>query len=394
LTATHLRQTTPPGSNDVATQLALWSIPVLLAGALLQLVLKLSAAPLFIDFLTMWTGGRLAAAPHAAIYDPAFMDRAQVWFLGDQAHDRPFPYPPSSLLVLCPLGRLAFWPASLVWMSATLGAFAAVVARLAPRPKGLTMALVLIAPGSLWAALSGQCVFLTGSLAISGLLLLERRPALAGALLGAAAAFKPTVVLMAPLALIGGGHWRSLIWAGITGLGLAALSGLLWGFDHWLVWLTYAPNYLAAITSNRAYVTAIVAPAGLAARLGLVGPQLLAWRLAFALIGAAGAVLVFRRSKSLWARLTALFGASLVAAPYAMNYELTLLIPGAVLALFTVGPGRPRTLAFGAYWSLALAGLPVIGPLLVFVYLALALACGRADEAGRLEVGRAQPAVA
>jgi hypothetical protein len=366
-----------PHPDDVAAALALWSIPVLLAGVLLQLVLKLNDAPLFVDFLTMWTGGRLADAPHAAIYDPAYIDRAQAWFLGTAAHDRPFPYPPTSLFILWPLGRLAFWPASLVWMGATIGAFVAIIWRFAPSPKGLGLTLVLIAPGSLWTALSGQCVFLTGALAIAGLILLERRPVLAGVLLGAAAAFKPTVLLMAPLALIGGGHWRTLIWAGITGLALAGLSAAIWGIDHWIAWIVYAPRFLTAITSNPAYVTAIVA-----------------WRLAFALAGAATAFLVFRKSRALWPRLTALFGASLVATPYAMNYEMTLLLPGAVLALFTVGAGWPRALAFCAYWALVFAGLPVIGPISVFVYFALALACGLADQMDRTAPAAPRPVIA
>ena len=381
--------------REPGVRLARFSVPVLLGGVLIQLVLKLSAAPLFVDFLAMWTGGHLAASHPLAIYDPAIVDRAQAWLLGPAAHDRPFPYPPDSLLIFQPLGVLPFWSAALVWMALTVAAFCVVVASLQPRARGLVLTLTLLAPGAVWAILSGQCVFLTGALAIAGVAHLERRPVLAGVLLGAAAAFKPTVLLMAPAALIGGRHWRSLIVSGLSGLAFVALSALIWGPGLWFAWLAYAPRYLAAITANPAYVTAIVAPAGLAAQLGLSGPPLLIWRLAFAGAGCVAAVLVFRRSKALWPRLTALFGASLIATPYAMNYETTLLLPGAVLALLSVWGARARGLAFGAYWALAFAGLPVVGPLAVFVYFALALACGRADETerpqGAVEV---EPAVA
>jgi Glycosyltransferase family 87 len=376
-------------------RLARLSVPVLVGGVLLQLVLKLSAAPLFVDFLAMWTGGHLAAVHPLAVYDPGIVDRAQAWLLGPAAHDRPFPYPPDSLLIFQPLGALPFWTAAIVWMAVTLAAFCLVVASLNPRQRGLVLALTLLAPGAVWAALSGQCVFLTGALAIAGVSQLERRPVLAGVLLGAAAAFKPTVVLMAPAALIGGRHWRSLIVSGLSGLAFVALSALIWGPSLWFTWFAYAPRYLAAITGNSSYVTAIVAPAGLAAQLGLSGTPLLVWRLAFAGAGCVAAVLVFRRSRALWPRLTALFGASLIATPYAMNYETTLLLPGAVLALLSVWGARARGLAFGAYWALAFAGLPVVGPLAVFVYFALALACGRVDETERPRAAvEAEPAVA
>ncbi|HEY2050772.1 MAG TPA: glycosyltransferase family 87 protein [Caulobacteraceae bacterium] len=369
--------------REPGVRLARYAVPILIGGAVLQLVLKLSAAPLFMDFLAMWTGGHLAASHPLSIYNPDVVDRAQAWLLGPAAHDRPFPYPPDTLLVFQPLGALPFWTAAIVWMAVTVAVFCAVVATLYPKGRGLVLTLTLLAPGAIWAMLSGQCVFLTGALAIAGVAQLERRPVLAGVLLGAAAAFKPTVLLMAPAALIGGRHWRSLVVSGLSGLAFVALSALIWGPTLWLTWFAYAPRYLAAITANQAYVTAIVAPAGLAAQLGLSGFALLAWRLAFTGAGCLAAILVFRRSRALWPRLTALFGASLIATPYAMNYETTLLLPGAVLALLNVWGGRARGLAFGAYWALAFAGLPVVGPLAVLVYFALALACGRADETER-----------
>jgi hypothetical protein len=370
-------------------------MPVLIWGVGLQLALKLKDAPIFVDFLAMWTGGRLARADPASIYHPAVVDKAQAWLLGAGAHDRPFPYPPTSLLIFEPLGRLPFWIAAVAWFAPIVIAFGIVAARLAPRHRIMAVSLVLLGPGALWAALSGQCVFLTGALALAGASLLERRPILAGVLLGAAAAFKPTILLMAPVALLGGGHWRALISAGATGLALVGLSALLWGPALWFEWLAYAPPYLAAITSNPRYVTAIVAPAGLAAQLGLTGDALLVWRCAFMVVAATGAFLVFRRTRALWPRLSALFGASLLATPYAMNYEMTLLLPGAVLAMMTVEGLRARWLSFGAYWAMVFAGLPVVGGVSFLLYLALTLGCGLTDDARKARVSaRAEPAVA
>jgi hypothetical protein len=388
----------PPGaaaSPDSFTRMAWLSLPVLVWGLGLQLALKLKAAPLFVDFLTMWTGGRMAWTDAASIYHPAVVDQAQAWLLGAGAQDRPFPYPPISLLAFGPLGRLPFWTASIVWIAPIAVAFGVVAVRLAPRHRWLAAALILLGPGSIWAALSGQCVFLTGALALAGTSQLERRPILAGALLGAAAGFKPTILLMAPVALVGGGHWRSLISAGVCGLALVGLSALIWGPGLWLEWLAYAPHYLTAITANTRYVTAIVAPAGLAAQLGLGGVALLVWRFVFMAAAAVGAFLVFRRTRALWARLSALFGASLLATPYAMNYEMTLLLPGAVLALMAVEGARARWLAFGAYWALVFAGLPVVGGVAFLLYIGLTLGCGLADDARKApSPARVEPAVA
>ncbi len=379
----------PPGDP---TRLAGFSLPILATGAILIAVIKLSSQPLFIDFFTMWTGGRMSWTELHHIYDMARVDQAQAWLLGADAHDRPFPYPPTTLLVFAPLGLLPIWVASALWMIPIVAAFSWAAISLVPRERWLAAALILLAPPTVWAAISGQCVFLTGALAICGVRSLERRPVLAGILLGLAAAFKPTVLLMAPVAMMAGGHWRSLIAAGLAGLAMMALSVLFWGVQPWLAWFAYAPNYLATITANHAYVLGIVAPTGLAARLGLDGDLLLLWRCAFALMGGLATVLVFRRTKALWPRLTALFAASVLATPYAMNYEMALILPGAVLALITARTLRSQILALAAYWGLAFAGLPSVGSYSIFIFLVFAGACAL-SEAGldRLPITEPEP---
>lgn len=344
-----------------------WAVAAALAAVSARLlVFKLSAQPLCIDFLAMWTGGRMTNP-----YDVAAVDHAQAWLLGAAAHDRPFPYPPSALLVFGPLGRLPFWTASAVWMTVTLAAFALVALLLLPgRQRLLGAALLAVLPGVVWAALSGQISFLIGALAIGGVALLDRRPLLAGALLGVAAAFKPTVLLLAPVALIAGGHWRALAGAMLGGLATIAASVLAYGLAPWLAWIAGASGYLAHITGNPRFFTSIITPMGLAAQLGLKGWVLTVWRLAFTAAGLAVAILVFRRKPPLATRLTALIGASLLASPYAMNYETVLLAPGAVLA---VVESRGRITDLAAYVALALAGLPVISPIAFLIYILLAL---------------------
>lgn len=337
------------------------------------LIHKLSGQPPFIDFLTMWTGGRIAETVPARLYDLATINQAQAWLLGPLVHDRPFPYPPTALLVFGPLGRLPFPVASGVWMIGTLTAFGVAAFRLSPSRPLMTGGLILLTPAVVWATLSGQCTFLIGGLAIPAVTLLRRRPRLAGALLGMAAAFKPTVLIMAPVVLLAEGQWLALAAAGVAGLGLAGLSALAYGPATWIAWFAMSGGYLTHITHNPQFSTAIVAPAGMAAQIGLQGAALTLWKAAFCAAGALIAIAVVWRTPAIAPRLTALFGASLLASPYAMNYETALMAPGAVLTLLTAGDAGARRWATAALAALAAAGIPVIcGPALI-LFLGLSL---------------------
>ena len=363
------------GSVDAPAWL-LWSMAALLAAVAARLtVFKLRTQPLFVDFLAMWTGGRMANAAPARLYDFAATDRAQAWLLGAAAHDRPFPYPPSSLLVFSPLGRLDFWIAATLWTGLTLAAFACVTAaRLPTRRRAVGVALVLLTPGAVWAAISGQVSFFVGALVVGGMAMLERRPWLAGACLGVAAAFKPTVLLMAPVALIAGGHWRAMLGAALAGLAVVGLSVAVFGLGPWQAWIAAEPAFADHIIHNPRYFTGIITPTGLALQLGLTGWSGVAWRVGFAVVGVVMAVVVFRRTTDLAPRLTALIGGGLLISPYVMTYETALLAPGAVLAVLTATGARPRIVAALAFVALAVAGFPNVGAGALLVFLALSMA--------------------
>jgi hypothetical protein len=347
---------------------------VMASGAIALLAFKLRRQPAFLDYLVMWTGGRLADSDPGALYDFARIDRAQTWLLGPLAQDRPFPYPPSSLLIFAPLARLSFWAAAWAWFAGGAALFAMGTRRLAAWRWRAVLALACVMPGVVWAALSGQCAFLVGGLAMLAIVGLDRRPIAAGVLIGLALMLKPTLLLMAPVALLAGGHWRALFATGLTCATILAVSLLLFGVGPWIDWITVAPGYLARIAADPRYRTAIIAPTGLAIRLGVVGWALTASRMVFAVTGAVLATAVFRRTGSSPAlRLVALVGGSLLAAPYAMNYECALLAPAAALAVSEAKGRRGLGIAVAAYLALALAGLPDIGAFAFPIFLILTL---------------------
>src|SRR3546814_16331144 len=65
-----------------------------------------------------------------------------------------------------------------------------------------------------------------------GVLLLERRPWLAGALFGCLT-LKPHLALLIPLVLAARGLWRPFVAAGLTSVGLVALSAAVFGLERW-----------------------------------------------------------------------------------------------------------------------------------------------------------------
>ena len=83
----------------------------------------------------------------------------------------------------------------------------------------------MLIPWVAFAAFCGQVTFLLGALVMTGLVVNKERPITAGVLFGLAAAVKPQLLMLLPLALIAEGRWRTIIATGVT-----ALRGLASGY--------------------------------------------------------------------------------------------------------------------------------------------------------------------
>lgn len=376
--------TPTPAEGRSAWDLLLAAVAAgLIVFALMLARALLSGQPAAIDYLPMWTGARLAAAEPAKLYDFAAVTTAQRWLLGPIAGMRPFPYPPSALVVLGPLARLPFWISYGAWMAAGLAAFLVASLRLAPSGRRWLAAPLLLAPAAAVVGIvAGQSVFLIGAIAMAAILILPRRPLLAGVLLGAAMAVKPTVLILVPVALIAGGHWRALLAAGVAGLLMIGVSVLAYGPGPWPAWIQALPAFQAQVLGDPLLRKCLITPTGLAAQIGLTGPLLLAWRGAFILAGIALAAAGFRLTTVPSLRLTALFGAGLLASPYAMNYDAALLLPGAVAILLAARSSRGRAVALAAFAAVVAAGFPNVGAVALMIFLALCPISMLADRRG------------
>ena len=172
------------------------------------------------DFASFWNAGRLAVQGDAVtVYDHDAFVKAQlaanpvyyVFF---------FFYPPHYLLALMPIGLLAYPPAYLAFMGSTFAAAAS--ALFAIRPNRWTVLGAVAAPVFVMTLFFGQNAFLTGAFLAAGLLLVDKRPVLAGVAIGALT-IKPQLGLLIPLAFVCGGYWRTIFSAAVsTGVMLGA----------------------------------------------------------------------------------------------------------------------------------------------------------------------------
>ncbi len=371
---------TPPSVRAPADPVTLLfrGLTAAVAGVLVVLAVSVAQAllatqPLAIDFLPLWTAGRFAAHDPARIYDFQALTDAQSWLLGPIRSLRPFAYPPSALLVLAPLSVLPFWWAYAVWMTGTAIAFMTAALAVTPQRPWLAGLLILAPPATVLVFVAGQSSFLIGALGLGALAMLDRRPWLAGVLLGLAAAFKPTLLVMAPLALIAGGSWKALASAALAGVALVAASAVCFGIEPWLAWLAALPRFQVQTLHDTGVLKGVVTPASVAIQLGLDGAMAMALRGLFAVLAIAAVAVTFNRTRDLTLRIVALFGSAFPITPYAMGYDTSLLLPAAVASLLAAGGLRGRIAGMAGYLAAVSAGFPHIGAWGLVIFLAIAL---------------------
>ena len=231
-------------------------------------------------------------------------------------------YPPPFLLIAALLATLPYLAALALWQGATLAGAVAVARTIVPG-RGTTLA-VLAAPASFVCLGHGQNAFLTASLLAGGLWLLDRRPWLAGLLLGCLV-YKPQFAVLLPVVLIAAGNRRAFLGAAVSSLALVATTLAIWGWPVWHAFADSLPITRAIviesgqtgwekIVSAFAMVRAWDAPVPLAyAVQGCVS--------ALAIVGAA----VAARWASPAVRGAVVCGAALLSTPYALDYDLVIL---------------------------------------------------------------------
>lgn len=184
------------------------------------------------DFLNFWMYGRAAGMPDPGQwYDAVAYNRTLADLLGPDYPGQNWSYPPSVMLVAAPFGRIGYLPALLMWTVLNLSVFLAVAMRhIADRR---TLLALMVSPAAVFCLISGQSSFLTTAMLIGIFAFLDRRPLLAGVLIGLLT-IKPQLGVLLPVMLLASGRWRVFIVASLTTLALIALTAALFGPQVWL----------------------------------------------------------------------------------------------------------------------------------------------------------------
>jgi arabinofuranan 3-O-arabinosyltransferase len=309
------------------------------------------------DFVNVWASGRQALDGNAAAaYDVAIHKQAEVAALG-----HPFPgqylwiYPPAFFLVAAPLAFLPFVAAYAAWMTLTFSAYVAAMRAIIGERAGFLLACAF--PGILSNLVAGQNGFLTAALLGGSLLLMERRPVLAGCLIGLLS-FKPHLGVLFPLVLVAGRHWRVLAAAAVTTALLVVASAWVLGLEVWQAFLQSLPLASeATLAQGRADWAKLQSVYALTQLLG--GSAALAWCLQLALSGIIALALcgLWRRRVSFELQAAALATGALLVTPYLFLYDLVVL---AVPMAFLIRAGRRSGQLRGEMLVIGLASLLIL----------------------------------
>jgi hypothetical protein len=331
---------------------------VVLTGALVtgDWLIDAQGRPLASDFVNVYAAGHLAGDGHAPLaYDWVAHKSMEARALG-HGFDNYFGwhYPPPFLFVAAALALLPFLAAALLWLAVTLPLYAATVRAIAGTRTSWVIALGF--PAVLWNATAGQNGFLTAALFGGTLVLLERRPVLAGICLGLLS-YKPHFALLFPFALAAGGYWRTLLSAGAVALAMAASSWLVFGSETWVAFFQWMPTTTQAVLGDGlADWDRLQSVFGFVrARPGLFGGvEMLAWsaQAAVALIVTALVSWLWRRRTPYALKAAALAAGALLVTPYLYMYDLVVL---AVAVAFLLRHARDNGFSAGDLASLAAA---------------------------------------
>jgi alpha-1,2-mannosyltransferase len=329
-------------------RIRLWALAVLVAslagiGFLLATSDGLNdykGRPLGTDFSDIYAGGTyvLDGTPALAFDPPQQHAREQAIF-GAATPFYGWSYPPFLLFVSAALALMPYPAALAVWQGSTLLLYLGMLWALLRSVKARPEEASALARDPLWLLLAvaspavfvnlghGHNGFLTATLIGMALVVLDRRPILAGILLGLLS-YKPQFGVMIPLVLIASARWRAFTSAAATVLVLTIVTTLAFGPDIWRAFLDSMPFTREVILEQGG--TGWYKIQTVFSWVRMWGGSI---HLAYAIQGAvtvtlAGALVWLWRSGAAYPlKAAALIIASLLATPYGLDYDFVALAP-------------------------------------------------------------------
>jgi hypothetical protein len=312
--------------------------------------------PLGADFVSFWAASSIALnADPAAVYDQERHGTVEQQAIGREIPYYAWFYPPVFLLIVLPLALFPYALSLTIWLAATAAGYVAVIRRMLPFKGVLWAALGF--PAALVNVMNGQNAFLSVALLGGGVALLDRRPMVAGTLLGVMG-YKPQLACLVPLALLASGRWKAMGSAMVTLVVLTGVSFALFGR------ITFVSFFATAHLAQRALEDGLVEWSKMQsvfASIRLLGGSsgfAYAAQLVFAAAATLAVIRVWRAQVSTGAKAAVLATASVLFSPFLLDYDLVLLaIPIAWLVNEGIRSGF-------APWEKALLGSAWLDPLI------------------------------
>jgi hypothetical protein len=188
--------------------------------------------PLGTDFSDVYAAGSLTwQGRPAEAYQPVLQHAAEKAIFGGR--EVPFygwHYPPFFFAVAFVVAAVPYAWGLAIWLAASFAAYLAAIRAILPAPQTLLVAAAF--PAVFINIGHGQNGFLTAALLGGALHWLDRRPWLAGVLIGLLA-YKPQFGVLIPVALIASGRWNTIGGAIATVAALIAVSWATLGAGVW-----------------------------------------------------------------------------------------------------------------------------------------------------------------
>lgn len=284
------------------------------------------------DFKAFYTAGQLAAEGTPALAYNYTVHAQKQRDLVEPTATYPFiqfPYPPYFLVISEFFAKLRYVDALLLWQCGSFMLAALAIYRILPRRE--TLLATLSFPAILANLAHGQTGFLTTAFLSAYLLLLEKRPALAGFFIGLLI-YKPQFGVLIPIALIAGGYWRTIVVAVLTIAIMTLGVTLLYGLDAWTAF--YHSFLLQKTVLERANEQLEIFHSAFAFVHKMGGATWLCYSVQGVVqVGVAGAIIWLWRKKNpadYALKAAALAVGSLLVTPYILDYELFALLPALV----------------------------------------------------------------
>ena len=312
------------------------------------------------DFANYWTAGKLIL--NGQVMDlfgpqPDYFQHLQAAFgTGYPWHN--WSYPPHYLLLVWPLGFFGYEAAMMLFLGSTAAFF--VWALRAFVGRGNVMAWVAVGPfvaHNFWVAQNG---YLCAGLGLGALALRERKPVVAGILLGFLT-IKPQLGLLFPFLLLAERRWSMIASAGMTAVALVGLSAGLFGIDTWKGYLGEVMPYQTFVMRELEGTFTAMLPSvyGMFRNWAVGADMALLLHLAVAVPVAVVTICAFFKAREAQDRAILLLVATFLITPYALSYDLGLF--AAPLALLAGGKRDGEATSRGEPVLLAVAMLlPVV----------------------------------